>query len=449
MDGTVIPSASRPAAQAKGQRGVSRTFVLDRTGQPLMPCHPARARELLAKGRAVVARQIPFTIRLRDRTGGVVQPVRLKFDPGSKVTGMALVRDGADGTRHVLHLAEITHRGATIRKHMIQRAMFRRRRRSANLRYRAPRFSNRTRRDDWLPPSLQSRADNILAWTGRCRRLAPVSALSVERVRFDMQALENPEISGVEYQQGTLAGCEVREYLLEKWGRSCAYCGAERTPLQVEHIVPRARGGSDRVSNLTLACACCNQTKGAQPIAVFLAGDPVRLRRILAQVKAPLKDAAAVNATRNAVFFGLRATGLPVEASSGGRTKFNRHALGVPKAHALDAACVGTVPALAGWDMPALAIKATGRGSYQRTRLSAAGFPRGTLTRTKQIKGFQTGDLVCAAVPKGRKAGAHTGRVAVRASGSFNVQTPTGVVQGISWKHCRLIQRGDGYAYYA
>jgi hypothetical protein len=65
----------------------------------------------------------------------------------------------------------------------------------------------------------------------------------------------------------------------------------------------------------------------------------------------------------------------------------------------------------------------------------------------KRIKGFQTGDMVSADVPKGKKMGLHIGRVAVRASGSFNIQTAAGVVQGISHKYCKLIQRADGYGY--
>lgn len=68
--------------------------------------------------------------------------------------------------------------------------------------------------------------------------------------------------------------------------------------------------------------------------------------------------------------------------------------------------------------------------------------------RSKQVHGFQTGDLVHTEVPQGKKAGIYTGRVAVRASGSFNVQTPAGVVQGIGYRYCRLFQRGDGYAYH-
>ena len=135
----------------------------------------------------------------------------------------------------------------------------RRRRRSANLRYRAPRFLNRKNKGKgWLAPSLQHRIDTTLSWVARLRNVAPITHLAQELVRFDMQQLENPEIAGVEYQQGELVGYEVREYLLEKWRRQCAYCDASTVPLQIDHIHPKARGGSNRVSNLTLACAPCN-----------------------------------------------------------------------------------------------------------------------------------------------------------------------------------------------
>jgi len=329
---------------------------------------------------------------------------------------------------------------------MEQRSNFRRRRRSANLRYRAPRFNNR-RSDRKLPPSLQSRVDNVTSWTARYRKLIPVMDLSMESVRFDTPAMEAPGIQGIEYQQGTLAGYEVREYLLEKWGRKCAYCGAKHTPLQIEHIVPRARGGSNRISNLTLACDPCNQAKAARPVEEFLAGKPAVLKKILAQAKAPLRDAAAVNVTRKFLFLALRETGLPVTCSSGGRTKFNRSALGIPKTHALDAACVGEVEQLTGWDQSTLAIKAMGRGAYKRTRLDKYGFPRGYLMREKSVHGFQTGDMVRALVPAGKKQGIHVGRVAIRARGSFNIQTSHGVVADISYRYCRIIQRSDGYNY--
>ena len=422
-----------------------------------MPCSEKRARLLLERGRARIHRVVPFVIRLIDLESNTcaLQPLRVKLDPGSRTTGLALVRDTESVEPDsgavlpgavVLNLLELTHRGHAISDALTARRAMRRRRRG-NLRYRAPRFLNRRKAKGTLPPSLQHRVNTSLAWVQRLQRWAPVTALSSELVRFDMQAIENPEIAGVEYQQGTLAGYETRQYLLEKWDRTCAYCGAQNVPLQIEHIQPRARGGSDRVSNLTLACACCNQKKGAQPVESFLAQDPQRLRRILAQAQRPLKDAAAVNATRWALAQALKATGLPVELASGGRTKFNRTRLGVPKTHALDAACVGTLASITHWQRPTLMVKATGRGRYQRTRLNQFGFPRGYLMRTKRVQGFGTGDLVQATVPTGKKVGRYTGRVAVRASGSFNIQTGSEVVQGISHRHCRLIQRSDGYGY--
>ena len=88
---------------------------------------------------------------------------------------------------------------------------------------------------------------------------------------------------------------EVREYLLNRWERKWADCGVKNIALQVEHIYPRAKGGSNRISNLCLACHSCNQKKGTKNIKKFLAKKPDILKRILAQTKRPLKDAAAVN----------------------------------------------------------------------------------------------------------------------------------------------------------
>ena len=247
-----------------------------------MPCKASRARILLKKGRAKVHKLYPFTICLLDRIEGETQPVALKLDPGAETTGLAIVRQHQkDPSKQiVLHFAEVSHRGKAIRKHIIQRAMFRRRRRGANLRYRAPRFDNRTKPKGWLPPSLQSRIENVTSLVRRYRAVAPISSISVEAVRFDMQKLENPEISGIEYQQGTLAGYEAREYLLEKWGRKCAYCDAENVLLEIDHIRPKGRRGSDRISNLTLACRPCNEAKGCQPVELFLASKPERLKQI-------------------------------------------------------------------------------------------------------------------------------------------------------------------------
>lgn len=440
-------------------------FVLDQHKQPLMPCSEKRARLLLSRRRAVVHRQVPFTIRLKDRTvqESAVQSVRIKLDPGSKTTGIALVREVSGSEKiSVVALIELIHRGYAIKEALRQRASFRRRRRG-NLRYRPARFYNRTKPKGWLAPSLQHRVDSTINWVNRLIRLAPVTAISNELVRFDMQKMQNPEISGIEYQQGTLLGYEVREYLLEKWGRKCAYCGEENTPLEIEHIHPKATGGSNRVSNLTMACHDCNQAKGTLSLSQFFAENKAlrrrqkrngvnvttQLDRVLKQVKMSLCDAAAVNSARWALWNTLKATNLPVETGTGGQTKYNRIRLELPKTHALDAVCVGEVESVeVKTNEPTLQVKCMGRGSYQRTRLNKYGFPRGYLTRQKQIHGFQTGDLVKAVVTSGKKIGTYVGRVAVRASGNFNIQIiGQKPVQGISYRFCQLIQRSDGYSY--
>ena len=429
-----------------------------------MPCCEMRARKLLASGRARVHKMYPFTIRLVDRLvqNSVLQPMRLSLDPGSKGTGVALVRieekvDAVSGevfepVMHITCLMELEHRGQLISKALSARAALRRGRRSRNTRYRQARFDNRTKPQGWVAPSLKHRVETTISWVGRIRRIAPVTHLAQELVRFDMQAMQAAEegttIEGVEYQRGALAGYEVGEYLLEKWNRTCAYCDAQNVPLEKDHIQAQSKSGSNRVSNLALACRPCNQRKSDMDVRVFLAKQPERLKRILAIAKAPLRDAAAVNSTRWALLNQLKASGLPVETGSGGRTKFNRTRLGIPKTHALDAACVGVVGDVLRTVQPTLTVKCTGRGARQRTRVDASGFPRGYLMRAKSVHGFRTGDMVRASVPaSSKRVGEYAGRVAIRASGSFNIQTTQGIVQGISHKYCRITQRADGYGY--
>lgn len=429
---------------------MSKVFVMDSTKCPLNPVHPARARLLLTQGKAAIFRRYPFTIILKHKVEHPqVAPMRLKIDPGSKTTGLALVNDTSG---EVVWAAELHHRGEAIKEALASRRAVRRFRRQRHTRYRKPRFDNRLRnKAGWLPPSFLSRIQQILTWVARLRKVAPITALSQELVRFDMQLLEQPDIAGVEYQQGTLAGYELREYLLEKWERQCAYCGAKDLPLEIEHIQPRCQGGSNRIGNLTLACRFCNQHKGTQDIRNFLKDRPLALKRLQDRAKQPLdfKDAAAVNSTRWELYRRLQATGLPVEVGTGGRTKYNRTTRKLGKTHWLDAACVGasTPQLLQMKGVQPLLIKATGHGSRQMCRMNKYGFPRTGPKQAKFVKGFQTGDLVKAVVTSGTKQGVYVGRVAVRASGSFNLITSTSTIQGVSYKYCRLLHRADGYQY--
>lgn len=420
-------------------------FVLDKRGRPLQPTTPARARELLRKGPAVVHRHTPFVIRLKDRTAAEseVDGVELGIDPGSKHTGIAVFTARA-GERRARFAVQLGHRGAAIGKKMGQRSAYRRRRRTRNLRHRAPRFLNRTRPDGWLAPSLHHRVATTMSWTGRLARWAPVRAAHVERVAFDTHAMSagNP-LEGAEYQHGTLAGSEIRQYLLAKFGRACAYCGITNVPLNIDHVRPRSMGGSDRVSNLALACVPCNEAKSNRPVEEFA---PKLATDILHRAKAPLRDVAAVNSTRWVLWRALDSM-LPTHTASGGRTKWNRTRCGLPKTHTLDALAVGELDTITETVTAMLVAECTGRGTHSRTRTDKYGFPRLRLPRQKHFYGYQTGDLAQAIVPTGKKAGTHTGRIAVRATGSFNIKTVHGLVQGIRHEYFRLLQRADGYGY--
>lgn len=416
-------------------------FVIDTSKKPLDMCHPAKARKLLRDGKAKIYRKEPFTIIL---TKIVDKPAenkyRLKIDYGSRYTGLAILKDAK-----VCWLGQLEHR-TNIKELLDKRRGYRKRRRNINIRYRKPRFKYRTKPKGWLPPSLMSRVDNIRTFITRLIRMLPLGTISYENVKFDTQKMMNPDIHGIEYQQGTLEGYEIREYLSEKFNHKCCYCGigqGQGRKFEVEHIIPVSRGGTNRISNLAWSCHVCNQEKGSMTAEEY--GHP----EVQAQAKKPLKDATVVTATRWKVYDLLKSFNLPVECGTGGLTFYNRTQRNIPKEHYFDACCVGksTPKVLYFCTNIVHIITAIGRGKHCRTNVDASGFPRGYLARQKIFFGFQTGDNVKAIVTKGKKIGTYFGKVLCRKTGSFDIRTKTGQVQGISHKYFRLIQHSDGYLY--
>jgi len=317
-----------------------------------------------------------------------------------------------------------------------------------------------------------SRINNVYNWAQKLMKFGAVSRIAVETARFDTQKLVNPEIAGTLYQQGTLKGYEIREYLLQKWGRQCAYCDKSGVRLQIEHIHAKRWGGTNRISNLAIACGDCNNEKGTRDISEFLAHDPKRLEKILAQAQRPLRDAAVMNSIRYAIGNALKSLGLPVSFYTGGRTKMNRIKQGYPKEHWIDAACVG----ITGEDVKIapnftpLYIRAMGRGNRQKCQMNSHGFPRTKLNKKtgrrepekargpKRVYGFQTGDYVKGTITRGKNKGTYIGRVTIRANGKFEVSSkqkgvavslPNGKSLKVnpSWKNCSLLQHADGYSY--
>jgi hypothetical protein len=160
----------------------------------------------------------------------------------------------------------------------------------------------------------------------KLKRILPITKTIVEVATFDTQKMQNPEISGIEYQQGKLQGYHIREYLLEKWGRKCIYCGKEDISLEVEHITPKSRGGSDRVSNLTISCRKCNLEKGNQTAEEF--GHP----NIQKQAKETLKTTAFMNLVRKRLVKEVN-----TEETFGYVTMYRRIINNLDKSHVNDA----------------------------------------------------------------------------------------------------------------
>jgi 5-methylcytosine-specific restriction endonuclease McrA len=410
-------------------------FLLSGDRKPMNPIHPAHARELMEKGKAAVFRMYPFTLIMKRVVDNIITyPLSLRIDPGSKFTGISLVNNRDE----VIWGMELQHRGSAIQDALETRKGVRRGRRARHTRYRQARFLNRKRSKGWLAPSLMHRVLTIETWVKRLIKFSPVAEIRQELVRFDLQQLENPEISGIEYSQGTLLGYNVREYLLNKWDRKCTYCSIENVPLQVEHIHPKAKGGSNRISNLCLACEKCNQKKGTQDVKVFLAKKPELLKKIELQAKRPLKDAAAVNSTRWKLFEVLKGTDLPVLTGSGGLTKFNRVRLELPKMHWIDAACVGVVDVLKFLTTKVLSVKATGHGCRRLVRMNKFGFPC-SKPRQTYFHGWQTGDIAIA--PNGEK-----GRVVVQSPTRLEIRV-LGKRIGGKLDVFKCIYKKDGYSY--
>lgn len=317
----------------------------------------------------------------------------------------------------------------------------------------------------WVAPSLMSRVFNLETWTRRLCAIYPITQLAIENVKFDMQLMEKPDIHGIEYQQGTLHGHEIREYLLELTKRKCAYCGADGVRLEIEHIKPKAKGGSNRPDNLTMACRPCNRKKGN------LDGDALREKRGEAfykkvesakrKSKTGLSDAAAVNTIRWKLFETLKATGFPVISGTGGKTAYHRNLAGLPKTHYYDAASVACIPKQPKTHLSVQVIEAIGYGRRdnvgKKFAMKAPGFVRPSEKRAASgdfPKHFRKHDIVGLTRRDGTKWG-----------GVINCfgKTPKGKPRKVRVQYVdatvkdprksgnvgqlRLIQRRDGYNY--
>ena len=252
--------------------------VLDQHGRPMAPAKPSRVRRWLETGRATkVWHQGIFAVQLQDldAADAVVPPMGLNLDPGN-TTGTAVTRENHDGSeRNIVGGYEHQHRNRKIRDALSDRSVHRRNRRS-RLRRRPARFLNRANAHTKgkLTPSVQSIVDDVVNIVATMQSLYPISMIRAEYLRFDTQLMQKPDIRGVEYQQGTLQGWQLRHYILHRDHWQCRYCGkpgTEKIPLELDHVVPKSKGGPSVVGNLVAACHRCNQQKDNRSVEDFLA----------------------------------------------------------------------------------------------------------------------------------------------------------------------------------
>ena len=442
--------------------------VLDRDGSPLMPTRPSRARRLMRQGRAE-RRWVKGTFCMRmleagaDDEGVKIDGVALNIDPGAGATGLAVVSETPDGRR--AHAAiELRHRGVRIRNRMDRRRSLRRNRRG-RLRNRPPRFDNRTRPDGWLPPSMVTRLANTETWIRRLRAIFPVTLVRVETARFDMRLMQDAEVSGREYQQGELSGWQMRSYVFHRDGARCAYCGSARAErYELDHIVPRSRGGADRVSNLVVSCHDCNVEKGNRSVEEFLARRSARLAAVKRNQRASLAGASQMNIIVPELLRRLEAMDMPTAEYDAYTTSWTRRRLGVPKTHANDALCIGAPDALAYLPDLKTVVRSAGHGDRQMLRPSDRhGNPRGRgyrsycakppqqqgymscpghRSRGKQLRGLASGDLVQFSH---HRHGLLRGYAALDKRKSRVGITHAGRIVSVKAQDAVLLARNDGY----
>ena len=291
-------------------------YVLNLNNMPLMPCTACKAKKLLKSGKAIVVKFKPYTIKLNFECENKTQEVTLGIDSGSKFIGFSAVSSDKELICGTLILDNKTS------GRMEEKKIYRRKRRN-KLWYRKSRFLNRKVEKGWLPPSIQRKYDTHLNLISRIKKLIPINKIIIEVGNFDIQKIENPEISGIEYQQGDMIGYQnIRSFLMFREKGLCQICGKSFTKgntAHVHHCKQRKDAGSNSVKNLALLHKKCH----------------IDLHKKGLKLKSPksYKDSTFMNIMKNRFFNDIP----DVELTFGYITFTNRIILNIEKTHYNDA----------------------------------------------------------------------------------------------------------------
>ena len=476
--------------------------VVNKHGKPLMPCEPRKARLLLKKGQAkpVKGKTGCFTIQLLYGSSGYKQDVVVGIDTGAKRVPIAAI-----GNDTVYYAKEKILR-TDVKKQLSDRARYRSTRRNRKTRYRKPRFHNRVKtkcarcgvnnvpkrwknikrkkgkslkkvcngraqlcrqcqgkrgrhqKPHVLAPSVLNRAQSIKNDIHKLAQTLPISKVVVEIASFDTQKMANALTQGIEYQHGTLLGYEVKQYLLTVNKHKCAYCGGLSGDdiLEIEHIFPQSKGGTNKVSNLTVSCRVCNEAKGTMTLAQWeraLCAKPSEINdkrrknipaiKKQSKLKKGFRYSALTQSYKNYLLAELRKD-FEVEVAFGATTKYHRHQLELPKSQINDALVIASKGK--SFKMPQCYIlekQIKKRHPHDYISPPKKGQPVVKYKRQPEMFGFRLWDLVRCNHPKlGNVVGYVQGR---RSSGSFAIASLDGelLIGGISAKKLKLLQSAD------
>jgi len=319
-----------------------------------------------------------------------------------------------------------------------------------------------------LAPSVKNRAESIINDIHKLSQTLPISKIVVEIASFDTQKMANALIEGVEYQHGTLQGYEVKQYLLTVNKHKCAYCGglSGDNILEIEHIHPKGKGGTDKISNLTVSCRVCNiESKGSMSIEQWekvLRANPSeinkkRLKNISSikkqsRLKKGFQYSALTQSYKNYLLARLRKDftkerakhpSPAVEITFGAKTKFYRNQLELPKSQINDAIVIASEGKTR--KISSYIVEKQIKKRYPHDYISAPqkSVPSVKYKREPEMFGFRLWDKVFCYHPKfGAVIGYIQGR---RASGSFAISNLDGdlLIGGISYKKLKLIQKAN------
>lgn len=298
-------------------------YVQDMNSKPLMPTkRTGWVRRALRDGKAVVVERCPFVIRLTYNTTNYTQSITLGVDAGTVHIGLS-----ATSAKEELFAEEVILR-KDITDLISSRKEVRRTRRN-RLRYRKQRFDNRikSKRPGWIAPSVQYKINDHLKTIEQITFILPISRIIIEVAQFDTQKIKNPEILGVEYQQGEQLGFwNVREYVLARDGHKCQHCKGKSGDkiLNVHHIESRKTGG-DSPGNLITLCETCHKAYHRGEIQF-------KVKRTTS-----LRDAAVMGIMKWKLYDELKLRYSDVSMTFGYITKYNRIHNGISKSHVSDA----------------------------------------------------------------------------------------------------------------